>query len=214
TQINLDIALNCSPETPCEGSQYLPTMFPELKTPLQMSPSIDDKVTLSWIYPDPNFNSKFCMATGKIVDAAGKPLRGVNVIASRVDDGDSLTRSDARSMVSGVLYPGCLGDSAYYLYGFVPGKKYHVTYEPLAEQYAGHSGFEPLDQPPSGFASGTIEAENGETVIGCEAGNTVIPMKTVTIDVKNTCLFSRQTTNTNTSTAPGSAGGCSFMRLQ
>ena len=188
TQINLDIADMCDLGGTCDDGQFIPTMFPELKTQLQRYLSIDDKITISWLYPNNTFESSFCTITGEIQDRDGYPLQGVNVIARRVMDGETLTKEDARSMVSGVLYPACAGDGHYYLHGLVPGKTYEVIYEPISSQYTGMSGFEPLANPPSGFDTGNISASDGSTTVSCDNGGETIQMETVKVDVDNPCV--------------------------
>ncbi len=89
-------------------------------------------------------------------------------------------------MVSGVLYPACTADGHYYLHGIIPGKAYQVTYEQLSSEYTGASGFEPLDNPPSGFAAGTI-TKDGATTVSCETGGETIEMDALELDVTNPC---------------------------
>ena len=188
SQVNFDIAQACVRGGDCLNGQYIPTMYPELLTNLQGILSRDDKITLSWIYPTDDFESDFCTITGEIFDADGQPLKGVNVLAHRVGEGERMTLRDARSFVSGVLYPGCYGDSRYHLRGIVPGAKYQVTYEPIGSQFTGASDLEPLDDPPRGFDGGTIASPSGATTVGCDEGGETIQMASVTIDVSNPCV--------------------------
>jgi len=210
TQVNLDIANACtlsSDPADCPDAQYIPTMFPELKTYRQAQPKVDDKITLSWIYPNSTFQNSFCTIKGEIEDKDGRPLQGVNVIARRVGDGDTLTKEDTRSMVSGVLYPACAGDGHYYLYGIVPGKTYEVIYEPLSSEYTGMSGFEPLDNPPTGFEPATISASDGATTVKCTTGGETIEMDAVKVQVENPC----QPTDGAGSDTTTKSGGCSLI---
>ena len=191
SQVNLDIADLCTLAGDCTGSQYIPTMFPELKTYMQRTLTTDDKITISWLYPSEDLNGKFCKIAGKIQDANGNPLQGVNVVARRVNDGLTVTRDDSRSMVSGVLYPACSvnNDGGYYLYGIIPGKTYEVIYEPLTDKYTlDASGFEPLDDPPSGFESGNIVDTHESTTISCATAGETIQMQTIKIDTNNPCV--------------------------
>lgn len=222
-QVNDNIANACTLGGLCTDGQYIPTMYPELKTTLQGTPGRDDKIAISSLYPASVFGTDFCTITGSIVDAAGKPLRGVNVVASRVNDGTSLTRQDARSFITGASYPDCSNDSKYFLRGIVPGKSYQVVYEPLNSKYTGPSGFEPLDNPPSGFETGTVAGPQGETTVSCSEGGQTITMRTETINTPNPCsLFTAISsgaggTNNNGSTDNGdgnsapSSGGCSLI---
>lgn len=206
TQVNLDIANGCDLGGSCPDGQFIPTMFPELKTAQQALLKTDDKVTLSWIYPNSTLTGSFCMITGEIQDKDSRPLQGVNVIARRVGDGDTLTKDDARSMVSGVLYPACAGDGHYYLYGIVPGKTYEVFYEELSPEYTGMSGFEPLDSPPSDFETATIPASDGATTVMCTSGGQTIEMQAVQVPVTNPCPSTDDKTDTTTK-----SGGCSLI---
>ncbi len=185
TQVNLDLALACELGGTCDGSQYIPTMFPELKTYRQETLSRDDRITISWIYPNADFQNKFCTITGEILDENGRPLQGVNVIARRAVGTDE-PRVDVRSMVSGVLYPACVADGHYFLHGILRGEAYIVSYEQLSQEYTGASDFEPLPNPPSGFESGII-TKGGDTTVSCESGGEVITMDTVQLEVPNPC---------------------------
>ena len=208
TQVNLDIAAGCDLGGTCEGSTYIPTMFPELKTAMQGEAlKIDDKVTISWIYPNSTLNSSFCTIKGEIHDRDGRPLQGVNVIARRVGDGDTIMKADSRSMVSGVMYPACYSDGHYYLYGIVPGKTYEVFYEPLSAEYTGMSGFEPLGNPPTDFEKGNIPSADGATTVSCAAGGETIEMQTVQVDVDNPCAPGDGGEVVDT----GKSGGCSII---
>ncbi|MBT3182087.1 MAG: hypothetical protein HN337_06225 [Deltaproteobacteria bacterium] len=190
SQVNDSVAQQCanagtvySRNGSCaEGGQYIPTMYPELLTTLQGNLARDDKVTLSWIYPNNTFDNDFCVITGQIFDDNGDPLKGVNVVARRVGGSEGMSYVDARSFVSGAMHTGCTGtDSSYYLYGIVPGQAYQVTYEALNTQYTGASGFEPCDDPPSGFESGTIAGTDGETTVSCEASGETVEMASQTV---------------------------------
>ncbi len=178
TQVNLESALSCSLTSECSTGVNIPTMFPELKSTEQIGLHRDDKVTISWLYPNQTFKDSFCFVQGEIKNAAdGNPMPGVNVIARQVSD----PQRDARSMVSGVLYPyspnrTLHGD--YILSGLLPGFDYEVIYEELAsDKYKESSGFEPMDDlSPQGFGSGHIPASGGATTIRCERGGQVITM--------------------------------------
>jgi hypothetical protein len=207
-QVNEDIASACSLRGGCTDGQYIPTMYPELKTWMQSNLVFDDMITISWIYPNENFKTKFCTITGEIQDRDGRPLQGVNVIARRVGEGETIKRMDSRSMVSGVLYDYCYPDGHYYLHGIRPGKTYEVFYEPLSTKYRGMSGFEPLPEPPSDFDTGTITTSDGSSTVSCSSGGQTIEMPTVKIDVSNPCPAG----GTEAETAPASAGGgCSLI---
>jgi len=208
SQVNDDIASRCSLRGDCTDGQFIPTMYPELKTWMQSNLTYDDMITISWIYPSDDFRNKFCTITGEIQDKDGRPLQGVNVVARRVGEGELIKKEDSRSMVSGVLYDYCYSDGHYYLHGIRPGKTYEVIYEPLSTSYRGMSGFEPLPDPPSGFNSGTILGSDGSSTASCNAGGQTIQMQTVQIDVENPCnreASQEETTGTST------GGGCQLV---
>lgn len=214
TQVNLDIAELCTLGGTCTDGQYIPTMFPLLKTDRQSALSVDDKVTLSWIYPNNAFSTSFCTIIGEIQDQSGNPLQGVNVLARRVADGESLKKEDVRSMVSGVMYPACHADGHYYLYGIVPGKTYEVFYEPISEEFTDLSGFEPLDSPPQGFDSATITSSSGETTVSCDEGGETITMQIVKVPVATPCTTLSPIGNSDDTDGSGStasSGGCSLI---
>ncbi len=178
-----------------EESEYIPTMYPELLTFMQRTLSMDDKVTVSWIYPSANFQSDFCVITGEIFDADGEPLKGVNVIASRADGGEDVAKTDSRSFVSGVLHSGCKGEAKYYLYGILPGVPYQVSYEPINSAYTGTSGFEPNIVKPSGFEAGIITSSSGASTVKCSKGGDTIEMASATIDTPNPCASQNDDSN-------------------
>ncbi len=187
TQVNLDVADNCTltPGTNidvanCPDAQYIPTMFPALKTYRQGAElKTDDISTISWIYSSAAFGSSFCTITGEIQDMNGRPMQGINVIAKRVSSDESFVKADSRSMVSGVMYTACNEDGHYYLHGIVPGRTYDVVYEPLDSSYTGMSGFEPLGSPPVGFEPGTIGQAK------CDNGGETVEMEAVKIESVN-----------------------------
>ena len=189
TQINYDLAVDCSISKPdqCVGAEFIPTMYPELVTTRQGQLTRDDVITLSWIYPkvtdsSHKFHQDFSTITGEIFDKDGEPMKGVNVIAMRAEEGADMARLDARSMVSGVLYPGYTGDSRYYLYGLKPGAKYTVIAEPIASEFTGASGFEPIPDPPQGFGTIDILTPGGESTVTAPAAGQTYEMAALTID--------------------------------
>jgi hypothetical protein len=223
SQVNLNWAQYCDTHKPCivdsqNGDKYIPTMYPKLISSEQGTPKIDDMVTMSWIYPTSDFNSRFCTITGEIFDGNGEPLKGVNVIASNAG---SYPKSDARSFVSGVLSRDpqrnqadpqyvCGGDSRYSLRGLVPGQSYTVSYEPIymPEGSLKASGFEPLEKPPQGFEGGDILKPDGDDTVTCESGGQTIPMASVTIEVTQPYTCSQGSTSGKATSA---SSGCSMV---
>lgn len=205
TQVNYDAIKNCSLGKSCGYNYAVPTMYPILVSELQATLKIDDKITVSWIYPkvddaSQKFNPNYGAITGAIFDADGQPLKGVNVIAMLCDTYDEandtcytatdpdLARVDVRSMVSGVLYPEYYGDSKYYLYGLLPGHKFKVVCESIASQFTGASGFEPIPNPPQGISDCNIESPDGSVApVTVESAGQLIEMASKTIDVTNPC---------------------------
>ena len=188
SQSNLAIAKACKLGQDCADGNHIPTMYPQLLVKSQGNLTFDDMITLSWIYPTDAFKKDFCTITGEIFDANNVPLKQVNVIATRVGEGDTATKVDTRSFVSGAFKPECVGDAKYYLYGIVPGRKYRVTYESIDPAFTSESGFQPLpNKKPPQFKGGDILSPGGETTVACEKGGDVIEMASVNIDVSNLC---------------------------
>ncbi len=217
SQVNDSIAQQCSNsgtiysrDGSCpQGGQYIPTMYPELLTTLQGNLSRDDKITLSWIYPNNTFQNDFCTITGQVFDENGDPLKGVNIVAKRVGESEDMAYLDARSFVSGAMHTGCTGsDSYYYLHGIVPGQVYQVTYEALNSDYTGASGFEPCDDPPSGFESGTISDPDGATTVSCEAGGETVEMASQTVSSSGS---DDNGDDDNGDSTESSGGGCGII---
>lgn len=211
SQVNFDVAQACVRNGTCENAHVIPTMYPELLTPLQGEYlTRDDKVTISWIYPTDDFEEDFCTIAGEIFDDDGRHLKGVNVIAKSALSGTA-PMVDARAFVSGVLKPTCYGDSRYYLRGLKPNIPYKVVYESIGSEFTGASDFEPLENPPRGFASGTIETSGGDTTVTCNEGGQTTEMASVTIDTSNPCA-GFEDTDTAASSTEGKTG-CSFVVL-
>jgi hypothetical protein len=191
SQVNLDLAEDCTLGDTCENGGNIPTMFPEMKTYRQLYPITDDELTLSSLYPSGDFLDKFCVITGEIHDSSDQPLQGVNVFA-RAASGAQDPIVDRRSNGSGSYYPACTADGHYYLWGIIPGKDYVVEYEPFSEEYSAESGFEPFSGmegvplPPKGFESGVIQ-QGEKTTVRCENGGDVIVMDTVKLAASNPC---------------------------
>ena len=147
-QVNLDVGEACVRNGSCPNEGVIPTMYPQLLTKRQANLTNDDKITVSWIYPSASFGTDFCTITGEIFDENGDPIKGVNVIASRVDSTETFRLADSRSFVSGALYSACNGNSRYYLHGIVPNHQYEVTYEPISGEFTGAIRLGTFGQPP------------------------------------------------------------------
>lgn len=192
SQTNLDIALNCTKGGECPNAQYIPTMYPELKTTLQRFPTRDDKFTLAWLYPSASFSSNFCAVRGVLHDRNDNPLRGVNIIARRVDQSTQARRQYTHSSVTGALYSGCANKSNYAIYGLLPGKTYEIYYEPLTDEYNnsvdGVSGFGfSLAELNFAFEPQYIPTDSGATTLVCQKAGDVIELPTAKVDVETPC---------------------------
>ncbi|MBN1283612.1 MAG: hypothetical protein JXA24_07570 [Proteobacteria bacterium] len=206
SQTNYEYVKDCELGSTCDNSTFIPTMYPELISTSQSDLNRDDEVTISWLYPTPVLGSQFCLITGRILDGDDRPLKGVHVTATRAE-GTTTPLVEARSFVSGAMYPSCDGDSRYYLYGIVPGRAYKVWYEAIGEDFRGASDFEPLDYPPKGFDAGSILGPDDATTVSCSQGGETIEMQDVKIDTANPCAGTSTAT-----TSSGSKTSCSLVR--
>jgi len=228
SQVNWDVipaSINLGDSFDFSGN--VPTMYPFLITVRQGDLVYDDKIGLGWVYPRTDFENKYCTIKGKIKDSDGNPLQGVYVTARYSLEGSITARVDARGMVSGSAYPPCTANGEYVLRGIRPGRSYHVTYEPIGEQFTEASGFEPFpgygdyngngtlepDElfPPYDFSGGTI-TKGGDTTVTCSSGGNVIEMDDVQVDVTNPCSAQGgvSETGTTTTTSTGKSGMCSL----
>lgn len=200
TQVNNTIGKACATSASCSSGNVVPTMYPILVSHQQSTLKIDDIITASLIYPNVSdaskkFHTDFAMITGAMYDKNGAKLKGVNVIAMRCDGVDSAgdctpestAQIDARSMVSGVMYPNYDGESTYFLAGLVPNRQYKVICEPIDSAFTGMSGLEPIDDPPTGFSDCVVQTTGGATTVTPTAGGQVIEMAATTVDVESTC---------------------------
>jgi len=215
---------------PFTGDGNIPTMYPNLVTWRQQNIITDDKLGLGWVYPDSNFQNRYCTIKGEIQDGEGNPLQGVNVVA-KAAVGETTGMVDVRSMVSGAMYPPCMGAGEYILQGIKPGREYQVFYEGIGVQFTGASGFEPFPciGDEYGNANGVLEADElcppvaptgnvtkgGDVTVSCGSGGDEIVMDTVQIDVFNPCSEVGTSLGEGTddffSDTSSSKGGCSLI---
>lgn len=167
------------PKDPADQGREIPTMFAELRSPYQLSLHTDDRVVISMLYPRKEFSEKFCTITGEILDREDQGMQGVNVVARNVND-----PLEARSMVSGVLYPLCTTNGEYFLHGIMAGEDYRVTYEPI--KLVSHdpaSGLEPwganLPKDLEDFEPGLVPSKEGGETVRCTKGGELIRMPAV-----------------------------------
>lgn len=172
SQVNLEMAESCRSYNCAEGAA-IPTMYPASLSREQFLFHRDDVVTLSWLYPSEAFLNNFCTVTGEVKNAEGKGMQGVNVVAKNV----SHPIEDARSWVSGSLYPGGVENGTYILAGLNPGEEYEVHYEELTHKYDGGGGFSPLGaDSPANFGAQVIPGPGGTATIRCGGGGELIAM--------------------------------------
>lgn len=183
-QVNLDIAQDCTLDD-CSQSNAVTTMFPEVKTEGQNTLHPDDMASISWLYPNDDFKSKFCTIQGDILDPDGKGLQGVNVTVKNIED----PFIDAKGWVSGSLYKPMergghnipIQNGRYIFPGIRPGFDYEVAYEPIAAPYRNRnkpaSAIGPLvGETPHGFPPGHIPGPGGSQTVRCNQGGETISM--------------------------------------
>src|SRR3989338_4677246 len=169
SQVNLEIADACSLSGSCEQGDQVVTMYPELKSTEQFILHRDDKVAISFLYPNQAFKDNFCTIVGEIQNEEGKGMQGVNVIARNVNE----PFIDARSMVSGVMFGYDTANGTYHLAGILPNKEYEVFYEELNQAYVVElaSTFSPLGvDSPKDFGSDIIPGPDGKQTVHCSSG--------------------------------------------
>jgi hypothetical protein len=165
------------------------TMFPFLTGADAFSTlALDDRVSVSTLYPAPGFATDFATITGRVLRADGTtPFQGAYVVARRVGD----PRTTAVGGASGGRYfPLAAGgpppaglEGLYELPGLPPGD-YTVEIEPIDGAFRGGSSVGPLDPPaalpgPPEFWNGADEAATdppddplAATVLPVAAGTT------------------------------------------
>lgn len=143
------------------------TMFPILVNPAEMATlALDDKVSISMLYPAASFATGFGTLTGSIFLPDGtSPFQGAYVVARKV--GDPL--ASAVGMASGALFLSIAGGSSdpalegrYTIPGLSPGN-WTVEVEEIDPDFTGGSVVGPLDPPaplpgPPEFWNGANEA--------------------------------------------------------
>ena len=194
-QVNSEYENTCSLKSGCMNPEAICTMFPELKDEMQDTLHWDDVSTVSWLYPSEDFLKYFGTIRGTVLDFEEKGLQGVNVVARTTTT--SRRAVDARSMVSGVLYPAGEENGDYILSGCLPGEEYEVFVEPLNPKYKGSSGFEPLDNPPQNFVKAGVEGSDGSFKVICpdpQSGTSTLTMKTIKTSIVSGNLDPREST--------------------
>ena len=186
----------------------IPTMLPLfINGKAQLSPHKDDIVSLSMLYPAPEFEDSFCTIEGKVFESDGTTeLQGVNIIARNTE----APLTDSVSFVSGAFYTGDFANctaakGTYLLKGIVPGKGYFLEIERIHPTFIGGSSIEPCDPPLSGFEEASISG-----VFSCSSGGQTIKVGSVaTTDIVTTKVVTKGTGEM----VDDGGGGCSLIPL-
>lgn len=160
------------------------TMFPILVSgDGGATPSLDDRVALSTLYPAASFESSSGTITGTIQRPDGTtPFQGAYVIARRVDD----PRIQAVGTASGARYfPGSPGgptppglQGLYEIRGLPPGT-YTVEIEAVDGRFSGGSSIGPLDPPA--VLPGVPEFYSGASEAGANPPDDPVVAEPVTV---------------------------------
>jgi hypothetical protein len=127
------------------------TMFPFLVNGREaLSLHLDDRVSVSMLYPEESFGSLFGEITGSILRGNRTPFQGAYVVARSVSD----PRSTAVGFASGARFnpeesggpPIATLEGSYEIPGLPPGN-YTVEAEPVDPRFRSGSGVGPLDPP-------------------------------------------------------------------
>jgi hypothetical protein len=220
--------------------QAIPTMYPMNLTKDQTTLHNDDVVAISTLYPSADMTAKFCTITGKITDANGAGVQGVEIVARTATSSDFAT--DAVSTMTGVEFPIPTNDGHFYIRGIVPTKKYTVGFGPLPKFFADGSGIgnfrskggvaAPILTAPvvkeapnnlcdANYPSCDMTAAGGTvTQVSCDKGGQqivmdLVKMDNVTVDAK----YSTAPTPTvsdppgiNSAAVSGKSSGCALIR--
>jgi hypothetical protein len=150
------------------NNDVIATMFPFLVSGSEARTlTRDDQVSLSMLYPSPDFATTTATIRGEIRRGdTGAPFTGAFVIARNQGD----PRRDAVGFVAGARFVAGSRDpaaaalvGAYELAGLTPGASYTVEIEAVSPLFMGGSGVGPLSPPvalpgPAEFWNGNDEA--------------------------------------------------------
>lgn len=209
----------------------IPTMYPDIGTPLQHKLHKDDVVAISNLYPNAAYLEQFCEIAGQVIGTDGKGYQGAHIVARPTFAEDE--HLGAISAVSGNQFVENTADGTYVLRGILPGRPYQVSFSEVPSRFVNFSSVGRYgddystkgELPRSGFGSGVITANGGtmSQVLCSEPGQTVV-MDTIQLDVAaggvdpKTVLLPGtvpvvpvQPTEPTTPTTPAAAGGCTLM---
>lgn len=143
------------------------TMYPFINTRLGTGGSgetqstvnqLDDKVSVSNLYPAPGWRESTCSISGKILTTNGKSgVMGVKVIARNLNS----LFADATSAMSGDYTRGSIGDDgSFTINGLTPGGRYVIYADAI--RVGGFPTAQPEILPgPEEFYNGSNESGNG-----------------------------------------------------
>lgn len=201
-------------------SQALPTMYPIIATPDQVSLHWDDIVAISNLYPRAEYKTKFCEFAGSLIGSDNLGFQGAQVVARSTLDPLIV----AVSAITGNSYPQDTADGSYILRGIIPGVAYEVFYEELNPAFTGASAIQPYgddagEKPRAGFGADLITAGNGKaTKVQCQQGGESLLMDTVQLSVaaggvppKNSMVDPLPPPDTSASGSGAAAKGCSLI---
>jgi hypothetical protein len=124
---------------------------------------IDDMAAVSDIYPAAGYPKSRAMIRGKVFDASGHEVTGVNVIARNVAD----PFNDFSSYISGQVSKGQAGpDGSFQLNGLTPGASYVLYVDNLLNGAFSVPRFVALPGPEEYF-NGAMESGDGSTDDRC-----------------------------------------------
>ena len=181
----------------------IPTMYPILYSEHQFTPHADDVIALAMQYPSDEYKSAFCEITGSLIGSDGGGFQGANMEAHAKDA--AFEYSDARTFVSGVMYPAGTKSGEYVLGGIVPGREYVVGYSGIDPSFVGGSSIEPYDPPLSDIVPTVINLG----YIACSSGGVEGALESARVDPVPTTGANE---NAETVEEGGGGGGCSLVR--
>jgi hypothetical protein len=145
------VNLNCLTDLYCTDAEYagVPVMFPILLNPPQTALTIDDRSSVSMLYPSSSFGTSTGRIQGRVVFSDGRtPAQGYNVIARGVSD----PSTTAVSSVSGYLFTAADGNE------LVPG--FQDTYVYFGSRNQDLIGYYDIAGLPPGEYTVEVEAIN------------------------------------------------------
>lgn len=125
--------------------------------------SLDDEMSMAWLYRKPNFLTGFGNLTGKVSDRVGQPVRGANVVVRRITGGSSiLAQSLGIPVAESFSWPSGIAQKtgADFEFHLLPAGNYEVFIEPIDQDFVGGSRIGEFLSPPQDIVP---EYWNGES---------------------------------------------------